>query len=116
MTQIGHDPSLGQRPGSLTHNTTFFRNHFFLTLTKRTQNLDSIIQLLLLISLFPKFPLTTLSFLSFFFMVSIFEFFRNERLDEKLRRFLSFAYLGDIIRVSLLVTFHLRFPLIGLYK
>jgi hypothetical protein len=22
MTQIGHDPSLGQRPGSLTHNTS----------------------------------------------------------------------------------------------
>jgi hypothetical protein len=26
MTQFGHDPSLGQRPGSLTHNTT--KNYF----------------------------------------------------------------------------------------
>ena len=27
MTDLGHDPGLGHRPGSLTPNTNIFRNH-----------------------------------------------------------------------------------------
>ena len=67
--------------------------------------------------LFLNSPTTLFSFfLSFFlsFGISSFEFFRqSKKSNEKLKRFLSVAYLADIIRVSLLVIFNLRFPLIG---